>query len=119
MEQEQENNDIIKKALMGLNGSINNSLLPDNEKQGLMALVNRLSTYYEKKLDLMAKRGIDINSNDLAISEFKRFIMDIIVEINEVLTGNNDIYYFISIMNNRLNNKEINKLVGNAKKKVR
>ena len=105
------NNDIIKKAITSLFESVRVSKIPINEKEGLNALLDKINIYYDKKLDMFLKSGTDTNSNDEKVVILKSFITDILVEINSVLTGENDIYYFVSVINKRLNDKEIERLV--------
>ena len=111
MEELNENSDIIKKALDSLHDSVNVAPIPDNEKVALKALIEKLRTYYNNKLDIMTKKGIDVNSNDERVMVLKCFISDIIVEINNVLTGESDVYYFIGVITNRLHSKEIEKTI--------
>ena len=115
-EESNNNHNIIKKALENIEVSINASSLPNNEKHALILLADKLTTYYDKKLMLLAKRGIDIHSNNTRIMILESFMADILVEINDVLVGDNDVYYFISVINNRLNDKEIEKV---TKRKVK
>ena len=107
-----ENNDIIKKAIVKLQCDVLSSKLPDNEKQAIKALLEKLDVYYDKKLKQAYKKG---NNSDKAIV-LQSFITDILVEINSLLTQDSDIYYFVSIVNQKLQDKKIDKLVINNKK---
>ena len=106
--------DIIKNAFIKIHESILMSQLHDNEKNALSLLIERLIAYYDKKMELMIKKGIDINHNERAIL-LKSFMTDVLADINSVIKGGIDVYYFVSVINKRLNDKEVEKFVKNKK----
>ena len=116
MKKELNNVDIIKKSIISLRNSTRLSKLPDNEKEGLTALINKIDIYYDKKLNIIMNKDNDISSINHQIWDLKSFITDIIVEINNVLTGESDIYYFVNVINKRLNDREMDKVVKSKRK---
>lgn len=111
-----ENNDIITRAIESLKMSVVTSKLPDNEKKALYTLLEKLTIYYQKKLSIIAKKNSE-STRQKEISVLSCFITDILVEINSVLIGDNDIYYFVSIVNKKLHDKDLDNLVTNNKRK--
>ena len=106
------NNNIIKTAITKLQADIKLSKLSGNEKEALRVLLEKLSIYYDKMLNQITRKG----NSDKEIA-LESFVTDILVEVNSVLTGDNDIYYFVSIINKKLRDKKIDKIVINNKKR--
>ena len=110
-----KNNDILKKANKSLQVRIIESSLPDNEKKALEALLEKLDIYYDKRMNLISKKNNSAKQKEM--NALICFITDILVEVNNVLLGDNDIYYFVSLVNKKLHDKDIEKLIINNKKK--
>lgn len=105
--------DVINKSILALQKSVNNSLLLDNEKNAIIQLLAKMMIYYNTKKELIMNKSIGDNAEIREkLDSLKVFMTDIIVEINEVLYGsNNNIPYFVSIINKRLNDKDVNKVL--------
>ena len=111
-----ENSDIIKNANRSLQARIMESNLPGNEKKALEVLLEKLNIYYDKKMNLISKKSSN-SAKQKETNSLICFMTDILVEVNSVLIGNNDIYYFVSLVNKKLHDKDIEKLIINNKKK--
>lgn len=112
---EEENNSIIKKAFYAIKESIDTSILSDNEKNALKILIDKLVIYYDKKVSLIKKSRISINSSE-RIAILDSFMTDVLVDINTVIRGESDVYYFVSVVNKKLNDKELERLIKIKKK---
>lgn len=113
MEKLDENSDIIKLAYAKLQEKVNTSPLHDNEKNAISLLIEKIVKYYDKKLNSILR--FSLSPNNERIFELKSFMTDILVDINSVLDGGIDVYYFASIINRKLNDKEIGQLIKKKK----
>lgn len=112
---EEENNSIIKKAFYAIKKSIDTSILSDNEKNALKILIDKLVIYYDKKVSLIKNSRISINSSE-RIAILDSFMTDVLVDINTVIRGESDVHYFVSVVNKKLNDKELERLIKIKKK---
>ena len=109
---EEENGIIIKKAFYALKERINTSVLSENEKNALRVLIDKLIIYYDRRIDLMKKRGISSER----VASLDSFMTDIIVDINTVIKGESDVHYFVSLIIKKLNDKELENMIKNNRK---
>lgn len=114
--EELENNDIIIRAYRALQKELVTSVLSDNEKHAINLLIEKLIAYYDKRLSILKKKDINFNPTNEKAEILNGFMTDVLVDINTIIRGGIDVYYFISVINKRLNDKEIESIVKTKKK---
>lgn len=113
MEEFIEDSNLIKTAYIKTKEKVNTAPLNEYEKNAINILIEKLINYYEKKLSSINRTRHNVNSEKAM--ELRVFMTDILVDINMVLDGGIDIYYFASVINKKLNDKEIGQLIKKKK----
>ena len=93
---------IIIKSIFSLMEKVKLSSLQEGEKRALITLLDRLYTYYVKKREKILKRDINGEPTNEKLMVLESMVTDILMEINDILIGDRDIYYFTSVINKRI-----------------
>ena len=97
-----ENVNIIIKSIFSLKEEIKSSELLDDEKHALITLLDSLNAYYSKKRERILKKSSSNQATNEKLMVLESSVTDILMEINDILIGNHDIYYFTSVVNKKI-----------------
>ena len=108
---ENDYSDMITRAFDSLIIDIDESSHNNNEKEALKLFIYKLDLYYKTRMELF----VNDNKHFKKRVKLESLMTEILVEISHILNTNTDVFYFISVMNNKLKELNIDKILEKSK----
>ena len=92
------NKELIIESMNVLKKQVQYSKYSNNEKKVLTLLIDKIEVYYLRKLSIT-------NSNKYM--QLNSWVVDLLIEIDNVIKKQSDVFHFVSIVNKQINDSEI------------